>query len=63
MKNNELMAAKQELESQIKRLIDVFERTYGLSVTTISLERDALMSVGGTADSILCAVDICAEVP
>lgn len=62
MKNNELTAAKKELESQIKQLIDVFERTYGLSVTTISLERDTLMSVDGMADSILCAVDIRAEV-
>lgn len=63
MKNNELTAAKKELEAKIQRLIDVFERTYGLSVTNISLERDTLTSVGGPADSILCAVDICAEVP
>lgn len=63
MKNNELMAAKKELEAKIQHLIDVFERTYGLSVTNISLERDTVMNVGGPADSILCAVDICAEVP
>ena len=63
MKNNELTSAKKELEGKIKSLIDVFEGTYGLVITNISLERDALMHVGGPADSILCAVDICAEVP
>ncbi len=63
MKNNELTSAKKELEAKIKTLIDVFERTYGLTITNISLERDTLTSVGGPTDSVLCAVDICAEVP